>query len=128
MPPKNIISKSSKNTTMHKSTRRVLKTVRAQQAQAELELEDEDPALAPVTAANNANSEDISVDDDEEAAFMRREEEEESDEDEDDEEKLSSNDDSDEPESVQVVPQKRKNGKDMKKPTSKPFCVIFKVF
>jgi hypothetical protein len=113
---------------MRKSTRRVLKTVRAQQ----LELEDEDPALAPaVTTANNANSEDISVDDDEEAAFMRREEEEESDEDEDDEEKLSSNndsDDSDEPESVQVVPQKRKNGKDIKKPTSKPFCVIFKVF
>ena len=120
---------------MRKSTRRILKTVRA--LQAELESEDDDPA----TAADNLNaeSENVYVNDKEEAASMRREEEEEE-SDEDDEEEVEVVDedhgdedleergeDEDEPANVQVIPQKRKNGKDKKKPTSKSFHAIFTI-
>jgi hypothetical protein len=108
--------------------------------QAELESEDEDPATAEITQADY--SEDIYVDDELEAAFKRREEEEESgnsesedleiledseeadeeapaDKDHTDEEQKQ-DDNEDELEIVQVIPQKRKNGKDTKKnPTSK---------
>jgi hypothetical protein len=118
---------------MRKSTRTILKTARAQQY--EPESEEEDPAIATVKVTSANDTEDIYVDQEEEAAFMRREEEEESGEDgeqeevdedhrdkdreQDDEE---DEDEDNEPESVQVVPQKRKQGKDAKKPTSKPFC------
>jgi len=114
---------------MRKSTRRIVQTTRAQQA--EPESEDEDPAPAKVTPANDA--EDIYVNDEQEAAFMRREEEEESeDEEEEDEDHRDEegeaedeeDEDEDEPEAVQVVPQKRKKGKDANKPASKPFCSI----
>jgi hypothetical protein len=105
--------------------------------QAELELEDEDPATAEITQVDY--SEDIYVDDELEAG---REEEEESgnsesedleiledseeadeeapaDKDHTDEEQKQ-DDNEDELEIVQVIPQKRKNGKDTKKkPTSK---------
>ena len=117
---------------MRKSTCTVLETARAQQS--EPELEEEDPATATIKVTSANDMEDIYVDQEEEAAFMRREEEEESgkdgeqeevdkdhrdkDREQDDEE---DEDEDDEPESVQVVPQKRKQGKDAKKPTSKPF-------
>lgn len=132
MPLIKIISKLSKNPATRTSTRRVLKTVRAQQAELESEDDSEDPAEA------------ILVNDEEEAAFKRREEEEESEKDKEDEDKdadedhgdedseeqdddASDNEDEDErPASVQVIPQKRKNGKDNtgRKPTSKPFSTI----
>jgi hypothetical protein len=127
MPSKNTISKPSKNSAMRKSTRKVVKTTRAQQA--EPESEEEDPALAKVTPAND--EEDIYINDKEEAAFRRREEEEESEEEadedhRDDEEEGDDeeDEDEDEPQTVPVVPQKRKMGKEVNKPTSKPFCSI----
>jgi len=118
---------------MRKSTRTVLKTARAQQVQPESE--EEDPATAAVSITSPNNAEDIYVDKEEEAALMRREEEEESDEDGEEEEVdreiteikegnrmiSEDKDEDDKPEIVQVVPQKRKQGKDAKKPTSKPF-------
>jgi hypothetical protein len=112
-------------------------------------LEDENPATAKINQADY--SEDIYVDDEQEAAFKRREEEEESGNlesenlenledseeageeapadkdhaDEEEEQDDNEDDDEDELEIVQVIPQKRKNGKDTKKkPTSKLFYTI----
>jgi hypothetical protein len=134
MPPINILFKPSKNpqAAMRKSTRRVLKTARAQQAEPELEDEDHAPAKTPAYDA-----EDIYVNDEEEATFKRREEEEESEGDYEEDEAVGDHGDEeeeqpeqdedeleDEPETVQVVPQKRKNGKDTNKPTSKLFRAI----
>ena len=116
---------------MRKSTRAILKTAKAQQVQPESEEEDLETAAIEVTSANDM--EDIYIDEEEEAAHMRREEEEESGEDGEEEEvdkdhrdkegeqdDEEDEDEDDEPEIVQVVPQKRKQGKDAKKPTSKP--------
>jgi hypothetical protein len=118
---------------MRKSTCKVLKTARAQQV--EPEWEEEDPAPHNAAPAKVASVEDtIYVSDEEEAALNRREEEEESEKDEDqadedhrdEEEELNMDDeDEDEPQTVQVVPQKRKKGKDTIKPTSKPFLDIY---
>ena len=107
---------------MRKSTRAILKTAKAQQVQPESEEEDLETAAIEVTSANDM--EDIYVNEEEEAAHMRKEEEEvdknhrDKEGEQDDEE---DEDEDDEPEIVQVVPQKRKQGKDAKKPTSKPF-------
>lgn len=102
-----------------KSTRRVFKTARAQQPEAEPKLE-EATLAADVEEVRDADQ-----------SFNRREEEEESEElpeDETDEDKEDDDIDEDdevedEPQIVQVVPQKRKKGKDTEnsKPTSKPF-------
>jgi hypothetical protein len=134
MPPTNINSRPSKNSTMpRKSTRKVLKTARAQQAEPESE-----------EAAPAADVEDVYIDkgaQEAAQAFDKREEEEESDSEEDeleeDKEKLSDEDDEpedasneddedeDEPQIVQAVPQKRKKGNTKNlKPTSKPFHAI----
>jgi hypothetical protein len=121
----------SKNLVMHKSTHTILKTARAQQVQPESE--EEDPATAAVRVTSANDTEYIYVDEEEEAALMGREEEEESDEDGEEEEvdknhgdkgEQDDEEDGDEdnkPEIAQVLPQKRKQGKDAKKPTSKPF-------
>ncbi|KIJ96459.1 hypothetical protein K443DRAFT_10610 [Laccaria amethystina LaAM-08-1] len=112
---------------MHKSTHTILKTARAQQVQPESE--EEDPATAAVRVTSANDTEDIYVDEEEEAALMGREEEEESDEDGEEEEvdknhgdkgEQDDEEDGDEdnkPEIAQVLPQKRKQGKDAKKPT-----------
>jgi hypothetical protein len=121
---------------MRKSTRTVSKTARAQQA--EPELEEEDPAMATVKVTSANKAEDIYIHEEEEAAFIRREEEEESDEDGEEEEadedhrdkegEQDAEEDEDEdnkPELVPVIPQKRKKGKDTKKPASKPFHSVY---
>jgi len=127
MPPKFNVPKPSKNPPMRKSTRKVLKTARSQHVEPELE----GPAVHSLPADDD---EDMYVNDEEEAAFLRREEEEESEEDEeedadeeeqDDEEEANEEENDELPKNIQVVPQKRKMGKDTKRPTSKILCNVY---
>jgi hypothetical protein len=128
-------SKPSKDPTIRKSTRKVVKTTRSQQA----ELESEAEELAPAKQVSSADEEDdFYVNDEEEEAFRRREEEEESEEEdkgqeeadedreeqEEEEEEEEDDEDDDELRAVPVVPQKRKNCKDTKKPSSKLSHII----
>ena len=109
---------------MRKSNRKTKKTSKALHIEPEMD-EDELPPTTPAP-----DDDDIYVNEEEERALMRREEEEESDrdgeaidkdqrDDEEEEEDIDSGSD------VQVIPQKRKKGKDTKKSTSKSYMLFF---
>ena len=94
---------------------------------------DEDELLPTKQVTQVPDDNNIYVNKEEERALMLREEEEESDRDgeeidkdqrDDKEEEEDSDSGSDEPKTVQVVPQKRKKGKDMKKSTSKSYVLF----
>jgi glutamyl/glutaminyl-tRNA synthetase len=111
---------------MHKSNHKIQKTSKSLHVEPEMD-EDELPLTKQVTPA--PNDDDIYFNEEEERALMLREEEEESDRNGEDIEKdqrgnEEEEEDSDKPETIQVVPQKGKKGKDMKKSTSKSYMLF----
>ena len=129
MPPKGRASEASKKHPSRKSTRKVQKTARSEQA--ELEFDEDKPELPPaeqdIFSTLADDDDDFYVNDEEETRFMRREEEEESEEEEgiEGEDHDQDEDDEDEEPVVPVVPQKRKKGKDPKNPISKIFLTLY---
>ena len=133
MPHKSKASKASKIPAPRKSTRKIQKTARSEQAELELDEEELPPAEQNSFANLTDDDDGFYVNDEEEARIMRREEEEESAEEEEfeaeggnDEDNSDESDEDEEPvlDLAPVVPQKRKKGKNPKNPTSKIFLTI----
>jgi len=117
---------------MHKSTHKTQKNSKSLHTEPDMD-EDELPPTKQGTPAPDDDN--IYVNDNKERTFMLREEEEESDRDgeeidkdqrdnEQEEEANDSSSGSDKPETVEVVPQKRKKGKDTKKSASKSYLLF----